>query len=147
MKYLLRTRYILVLIFMTLAVSFGNSATDVDVATNLKVHFIDVGQGDAILIQYGKSYSLIDTGTESNYPKLRAYLEKLGVTKISSLILTHPDADHIGGADLLIQDYPVKTVYMTSKTSSTMEYKEVVMNTLTVIIVKVMIFLQDFEMT
>ncbi len=51
--------------------------------------------------------------------------EKLGVTKISSLVLTHPDADHIGGADLLIEDYPVRTVYMTSKTSTTMEYKEV----------------------
>ena len=34
-----------------------------------KVHFVDVGQGDATVIQYGNSYSLIDTGTESNYRK------------------------------------------------------------------------------
>lgn len=39
--------------------------------------------------------------------------------------VTHPDADHIGGADFLIREYNVKTVYMTSKTSTTMEYKEV----------------------
>ncbi len=118
-----KVRYFLVLAFLMLLVSINGA--DVNASTNLQVHFIDVGQGDATLIQYGKSYSLIDTGTESNYPKLRAYLEKLGVTKISSLILTHPDADHIGGADLLIEDYPIRTVYMTSKTSSTMEYKEV----------------------
>ena len=71
------------------------------------------------------SMETVITGTESNYPKLKSYLDKIGVSKISSLVLTHPDADHIGGADLLIRDYNVKTVYMTSKTSTTMEYKEV----------------------
>lgn len=123
MKHLSKIKYFFVLTFLTLLISVDG--LNVEASTNLKVHFVDVGQGDATLIQYGKSYSLIDTGTESNYPKLRAYLEKLGVTKISSLVLTHPDADHIGGADLLIEDYPVRTVYMTSKTSTTMEYKEV----------------------
>lgn len=123
MKYLSKLKCFFVLAFLTLFVSA--TSLDVDAATKLKVHFVDVGQGDATVIQYGNSYSLIDTGTESNYPKLKSYLDKIGVSKISSLVLTHPDADHIGGADLLIRDYNVKTVYMTSKTSTTMEYKEV----------------------
>ena len=121
MKYLSKLKYFFVLVFLTLFVSA--TSLDVDAATKLKVHFVDVGQGDATVIQYGNSYSLIET--ESNYPKLKSYLDKIGVSKISSLVLTHPDADHIGGADLLIRDYNVKTVYMTSKTSTTMEYKEV----------------------
>lgn len=123
MKYVSKLKYVFVLAFLTLFVSA--TSLNVDAATKLKVHFVDVGQGDATLIQCGNSYSLIDTGTESNYPKLKSYLDKIGVSKISSLVLTHPDADHIGGADLLIRDYSVKTVYMTSKTSTTMEYKEV----------------------
>ena len=91
MSHLLRIRYILVLAFMTLAVSLGNPVTDVDAATNLKVHFIDVGQGDATLIQYGKSYSLMDTGIESNYPKLKTYIEKIGVSKISLKLVYEGD--------------------------------------------------------
>lgn len=118
-----KLKYIFLMLMLTLFLSTGN--TNVDAASTLKVHFVDVGQGDATLIQSGNKYSLIDTGTESNYPKLKAYLEKIGVKQITSLVLTHPDADHIGGADLLMEDYKVNTIYMTSKTSKTMEYKEV----------------------
>lgn len=118
-----KVKFIFLMVMLTLFISTGNA--NVDASTKLKVHFVDVGQGDAILIQSGKNYSLIDTGTESNYPKLKAYLKKVGVKKISSLVLTHPDADHIGGADLLMEDYRVNSVYMTSKSSKTMEYREV----------------------
>ena len=52
---------------------------NIDAATKLKVHFVDVGQGDTTVIQYGNSYSLIDTGTENNYHKLKS--EYLSINK------------------------------------------------------------------
>ena len=124
MKKIKNLKYVIAMMMMALFVSLGNT-NNVDAAAKLKVHFVDVGQGDATLVQYGNSYSLIDTGKESNYLDLKDYLKKIGVKKISSLILTHPDSDHIGGADLVIRDYNVKTVYMTDKRAKTREYYEV----------------------
>jgi len=96
----------------------------VNAATNLKVHFIDVGQGDSILLQYGSSNVLIDTGIEKEFDNLSTYLKQIGVNKISSLIITHPDSDHMGGADLVMEKYSVKTIYMTKQTNKSNEYKE-----------------------
>lgn len=70
---------------------------------NLKVSMLNVGQGDAILIQTGKQTILIDTSDTDERDLLVRELEKLSVTKIDKLILTHPHADHIGSAKALIK--------------------------------------------
>jgi len=90
----------------------------------LTVHFIDVGQGDAILLQFKSANVLIDTGEESEYKQLHQYLDEKNVKKISILIVTHPDADHMGGADYVMRDFSVKKIYMTTYKSKTKEYKE-----------------------
>ena len=69
---------------------------------DLKISMLDVGQGDAILIQTGKQNVLIDTSDTDERELLVSELEKLNVTKIDKLILTHPHADHIGSAKVLI---------------------------------------------
>lgn len=121
-KLLRKVKLIIILLF---AINFSViPSVQSEAASKLKVHFIDVGQGDAILCQYGKSSVLIDSGTEKEYYKLKAYLKKAKISKISSVILTHPDSDHIGAADLVIEDYGVKKVYMTTYKSSSNEYKE-----------------------
>lgn len=73
-----------------------------DVKGNLKISMLNVGQGDAILIQTGKQTVLIDTSDTDERDLLINELEKLSVTKIDKLILTHPHADHIGSAKVLI---------------------------------------------
>ncbi|MBQ6298302.1 MAG: MBL fold metallo-hydrolase [Selenomonadaceae bacterium] len=73
-----------------------------DVKGNLKISMLNVGQGDAILIQTGKQTVLIDTSDTDERDLLVKELEKLSVTKIDKLILTHPHADHIGSAKALI---------------------------------------------
>ena len=73
-----------------------------DVKGNLKISMLNVGQGDAILIQTGKQTILIDTSDTDERDLLVKELEKLSVTKIDKLILTHPHADHIGSAKALI---------------------------------------------
>ena len=73
-----------------------------DVKGNLKISMLNVGQGDAILIQTGKQTILVDTSDTDERELLVKELEKFSVTKIDKLILTHPHADHIGSAKALI---------------------------------------------
>lgn len=69
---------------------------------DLKISMLDVGQGDAILIQTKNQNVLVDTSDTDERELLVSELEKLSVTKIDKLILSHPHADHIGSAKALI---------------------------------------------
>ncbi|MBO5241551.1 MAG: MBL fold metallo-hydrolase [Lachnospiraceae bacterium] len=80
--------------------------------SEMQVHFIDVGQGDATLVLSGKHAMLIDTGDNSKGTKVQLYLKNQGVEKLDYLVLTHTDADHIGGADVIISKFPVDNVFI-----------------------------------
>ena len=86
----------------------GSSASGSDIT----VTFIDVGQGDSILIQDNGQNMLIDTGYYSQYDDLTATLSDMGADAIDVLVCTHPDADHIGSAGNIVSYYGVNTVYM-----------------------------------
>ena len=82
------------------AVDKTNSAQDIN--GNLKIAMLNVGHGDSILIQTSKQTVLIDAGHMNEHKRLVSELEKLSVTKIDKLILTHPHGDHIGNAKMLL---------------------------------------------
>ncbi len=82
--------------------SQAEAAPAQNVSGDLKISMLDVGQGDAILIQTKKQTVLIDTSDTDERELLVRELEKLSVTKIDKLILSHPHADHIGSAKVLI---------------------------------------------
>ena len=67
------------------------------VADDLTVHFIDVGEGDAIFIEQGNATMLVDAGPVNAAEYLLSYLESLGIEKINTILTTHPDPAHIGG--------------------------------------------------
>jgi len=84
----------------------------------MTVHFLDVGQGDSILVQTpsGKNM-LIDTGgrrdefqtgTGVGDQVVTPYLRKIGVRRLDVLVLTHPHEDHAGGAAAVIKNFPVR---------------------------------------
>lgn len=96
-----------------------------DTATNSKVEakgqltisMLDIGQGDAVLIQTGAKNILIDTGDDKYYEdgkkgkentQLLTELQKLKIDHIDTLVMTHAHADHIGKADKVIAQYGVK---------------------------------------
>lgn len=92
--------------------------------TPLCVHFIDVGQGDSVLIRCPDgSTVLIDGGPISCYPFLIPYLRKAGVERINLLIATHPDGDHIGGLIKVLKEFPVDTVVDPGKPHTTVTYQ------------------------
>ncbi len=94
-------------------------------ASVVKVHFIDVGQGDATLIQCGEHAMLIDAGDNDKGTAVQLYLTKQGVKKLDYLILTHPDADHIGGADVVITKFAIDRVFMADFEKDNQTYREV----------------------
>ena len=81
-------------------------------ATNLKVHFIDVGQGDCILIEDGTSAMLIDAGNPENGSDIVSYIKKLGINRLDFVIATHPHADHIGGMADVINAFDIGKLIM-----------------------------------
>lgn len=77
------------------------------------VHIIDVGQGDSIFIQTLEDKRiLIDTGDEEAEHTVYSYLKRRGVKKIDVLIATHPDTDHIGSMDYIIDKFKISHFYM-----------------------------------
>ena len=85
-------------------------------------HFIDVGQGDSILVTTAEGNMLIDTSVNGAKDELDAYFAKVGVTELEYLVLTHPDADHIGCADYIINNYQIKNILLTDYVATTKTY-------------------------
>lgn len=80
----------------------------------LKVHFVDVGQGDCILIQAPTGEAmLIDAGSYQIEieNKVLSYLRGLGLDHINATVATHPHSDHIGSLDAVINNFPVYKAY------------------------------------
>ena len=92
----------------------------------MTVHFIDVGQGDSILIQCGTHAMLIDAGDNSCGTKVQAYLKNKGVAKLDYVIGTHPDSDHIGGLDVIIYKFDCENVMMPDCEKKTNTYRDVI---------------------
>lgn len=98
----------------------------------LEVHYIDVGQGSATLIKSGDHAMLIDAGDSDQGTKIQLYLTKQGVENLDYLVLTHPDADHIGGAPVIITKFGIGQLFLsnyekdnktTQKVRDAMQYK------------------------
>jgi competence protein ComEC len=85
----------------------------------LYVSYINVGQGDSILIQVGDCDILIDAGTASYGTTVSSYLRSRGVDDIELLINTHPDADHCGGLTKVLTDFVVEEAWISKDTSKT----------------------------
>ncbi len=101
------------------------AATETQKATgDLKIHYIDVGQGDSELIQIGDKNILIDAGTSDK--KALDYLKSINITKLDYVIATHPHEDHIGSMDDVINNISVGTFYSPKVTTTTRTYENMI---------------------
>ncbi len=78
------------------------------------VKFIDVGQGDCILIKSGDYAALIDAGTAYSAQKIMQSIKKSGVNRLDALIITHPHSDHFGSAAFLLSQMKVDNIVIPS---------------------------------
>lgn len=88
-----------------------------------KINFIDVGQGDSILIENRGVYTLIDGGPQENYSYIKKYLNKKNIKKIDNLVLTHPHDDHFGGFIDLLKDININNFYTPKVFSDNEDFK------------------------
>ena len=95
-----------------------------DAAAGVTVKMLDVGQGDALLLRTGEQTILIDSGDVDARDKLLRELRAEGVTTIDKLIITHPHADHMGGAEMLFANFTVKEVYDNGQPTTTALYRK-----------------------
>lgn len=91
----------------------------------LEVHFLDVGQGDSTLIETGNHAMLIDAGNNNRGTEVQSYLSSQGIDHLDYVIGTHPDADHIGGLDVVIYKFDCDRVIMPDIASDTRTYEDV----------------------
>ncbi|MEH7255705.1 MBL fold metallo-hydrolase [Neobacillus niacini] len=103
-----------------------NTVTPTDLS-ELKVHFIDVGQGDSTLLQFSvdnEDYTiLIDAGNWTG-DEVVNYLRSQNVTQIDIAIGTHPDADHIGQLDKVINTFNVGEVWLSGNTNPSQTFQK-----------------------
>lgn len=109
------------LTFLGKTMIYANSA-----GGNLKVHFIDVGQADCILINCDEEFMLIDAGNNADADTVVNYLENEGVDTLKYVIGTHPHEDHIGSLDTVINTFHIQTIIMPDITSTTQTFADVI---------------------
>lgn len=91
---------------------------------DLEVHFLDVGQGDSILVKYGSKCMLVDGGPIDAGSRVSGYLRNHGISRIDVLVSTHPHSDHIGGLLTVLNDFPVGVVYDSGQPHTTQTFEQ-----------------------
>jgi len=94
-----------------------------------RVVFLDVGQGDAVLIASNQGGAmLIDAGTRSAGAEVVVpYLLEAGIEALDAVVMTHPHADHIGGLIPVLESIPVSRIYANYDIHTTETYKELLL--------------------
>jgi len=88
----------------------------------LTVHFIDVGQGDSILLDLDDIEVLIDGGDKS--PGVVSYIGDYVDGPLEVMVATHPHADHIGGLIAVLNDFEVDEIWLNGDTSTSQTYSQ-----------------------
>lgn len=88
----------------------------------LNVHYIDVGQADATLLQYGENSILFDAGDWRGNEVVN-YLNSVGISKLDLVIGSHPDADHIGQLADVMNTFDVDEVWLSGNDSTSQTFQ------------------------
>jgi beta-lactamase superfamily II metal-dependent hydrolase len=96
--------------------------TSVPTQGELKVHFIDVGQGDSILLDLGETEVLIDGGEKS--PGVVDYLKNYVDGPLEVMVATHPHSDHIGGLIAVLAAFQVQQIWYNGENGDSSTYNE-----------------------
>jgi len=102
--------------------AIANLTPTVTPAASLKVYFVDVGQGDSILILSPDGKIVLIDGGEADSGCL-PFLKSLGITHIDLMVATHPHSDHIGGLVQVLTAMPVARVVTNGQISPTASFE------------------------
>lgn len=119
-------KIILTICAIIISISFLTQNNNVNYENKMIIHYIDVGQGDCILIQVNNKNLLIDSGPSNNRKDLLDYLEKLNIKKFDYIIATHPHEDHIGNMDTIIKRYNIGSFYSPKVITSSTTFENMI---------------------
>ena len=95
--------------------------------TDMRLHFIDVGQGDSTFLELGNGQTmLIDAGNPENGSQIVSYIKDFGYSDINYVVATHPHSDHIGGLSTVLQSFSVGDMYMPGQTHTSQTFENLV---------------------
>jgi len=91
-----------------------------------KIHFINVGQGDSILIENNNFNILIDGGPNSTKDTLISYLKKHKIKKLDYVIASHPHEDHIGSMDDIVNKFDIEEFIMPKTVTTSKDFSNLI---------------------
>lgn len=95
--------------------------------TDMRLHFIDVGQGDSTFIELGNGQTmLIDAGNPENGSQIVSYIKGFGYSDITYVVATHPHSDHIGGMSTVLQSFAIGDMYMPGQAHTSQTFENLV---------------------
>lgn len=98
------------------------SGYDNEINSKMTIHFIDVGEGDSTLIDFGEYEILIDAGPNMAGQAVVDYIKPYVDGSLDLVIATHVHHDHIGGMDDVLKAYDVKEIIHSGDTYHTQSY-------------------------
>ncbi|MGN0145239.1 MAG: ComEC/Rec2 family competence protein [Clostridium sp.] len=90
------------------------------------IHYINVDQGDAILVQVNNKNLLIDSGPKTHKKQLMKYLLSLGISNLDYVIATHPHDDHIGNMNTIIDTFNINYFFAPKVYTSTKSFENMI---------------------
>lgn len=90
----------------------------------LQVTLLKIGKADAIVVQDNDETAVIDAGEEEDGEEVVAFLKDQGISRVDTLIITHFDKDHVGGADTLIEKLEIGQVLIPDYQGDSTDYSD-----------------------
>ena len=122
-----RKKILVVTIIFTILLNSIIYVTD----KNIKIYFVDVGQGDCTLIQTQKRKTILIDGGGSEFGSfdvgesiLLPYLLDRGITKIDYMMISHFDSDHIGGLFYIMENLRVDNIIISKQGENSENFKK-----------------------
>lgn len=115
--------FIIICIYFSTFISCSSASCNTPLENTMEVHYINVGQGDSILVRVNNKNMLIDSGPKDNRQNLLNYLNSLNINTIDYLIATHPHEDHIGSMNAIIKKYTVNKFFSPKVSTSSKTFE------------------------
>ena len=116
----MRSKFLISLVLLLGLVTGCNQSEE----ANFEVKIFKIGKADSILVSINNKHMLIDTGEDEDITEVLSYLEDVNITSLDTLLITHFDKDHVGGADQVLKQLTVKQVLMPDYHSDSKQTKE-----------------------